>query len=147
MRLVLDTNVVVSRFLSPLGPPARVVEHWSAETFVLLVSEPILAEYRRALLYERVRARHGMSEQQVAEVIAGFRQFATLVVPQVALQVIRDDPADDKFLECAVTGGADYIVSGDTHLLRLGEYAGIQILSPAGFLMLLQHDALGEAPG
>src|SRR5436190_771346 len=117
-----------------MGRGDRVLVERHGEPVAAVVPIEVYQQWKQARgeLYARVRARHGMSEQQLAEVIAGFRRFATLVAPEVVLQVIRDDPTDDRFLECAVTGGADYIVSGDTHLLRLGEYAGIQILSPSG---------------
>jgi predicted nucleic acid-binding protein len=52
--------------------------------------------------------------------------------------VIADDPDDNRLLECAVTSGSLYIISGDQHLLDLKEYQGIQILSPAGFVVLLE---------
>ncbi len=63
-----------------------------------------------------------------------FRRFAELVVPKQTPAVIEEDPEDDHFLACAFYGVPDYIVSGDPHLLRLGSYEGILILSPADFL-------------
>jgi predicted nucleic acid-binding protein len=65
-------------------------------------------------------------------------KVATFVDPQIKLDVIEDDPDDNRVLECALTGGATYIISGDTHLLNVKEYQGIVILSPAGFLTLLK---------
>jgi len=131
MRVVIDTNVIVSAFLSPNGTPARIMERWRLGAFQLLASNPILAEYERALNYERVRVRHGMTALEVAEVVANLRQFAALVEPEEALSIIAEDEADNKFLECAVTGGAEYLVSGDAHLLALKAYREIQILTPA----------------
>ncbi|HEX8228447.1 MAG TPA: putative toxin-antitoxin system toxin component, PIN family, partial [Chloroflexia bacterium] len=64
---------------------------------------------------------------------------AIFVHPTVPIDAIASDPDDNKFLECAVAGGADYIVSGDKHLLSLGEYEGIRILSPADFLRVLEQ--------
>lgn len=64
------------------------------------------------------------------------------MTPAISLKVVADDPTDDRFLECAVEAGADYLVSGDVHLLRLGQYAGVQILSPGAFVQL----GWGEAP-
>src|SRR3954471_5607579 len=119
MRVVIDTNVVVSRFLSRTGAPARIFEHWEQQAFTLLVSEPILEEYRQALSYPHVQNRHQLSQEALTTVIAHFRRFAALISPGEALHVIRDDPDDSKFLACAVAGGADYLVSGDRHLLRV----------------------------
>lgn len=132
--VVIDTNVVVSRYMSPAGPPAWVILRWNQGAFELLVSDDILAEYERALSYPHLAPRHKLGRAGIKQVVAGFRRFATTVTVTERLSVIADDPKDDKFLECAVAGGADVIVSGDKHLLRLGSYQGIRILSPADFL-------------
>lgn len=144
MRVVVDTNLVVSRTLVARGIPAQILAAWRAERFELLVSEPILEEYRRVLGYPRLRARHRRSDAQIEEIIEEFREFAVLVEPTRAIAAIADDPDDDKFLECAVAGGADVIVSGDPHLLALGEYEGVPILRPAAFLALLAREGGGE---
>lgn len=145
MRVVLDTSVIVSAFLTPSGPRAQLLQGWQRQQYEPLVSEAILAEYQRALMYEEVATRHGMSAEEVAEVIEGLRSFAVVVEPTERLAVIREDPGDDKFLECAVTGGAEYVISGDPHLLRLQEYQGIQILSPREFLVVLEEQR-GQQP-
>jgi putative PIN family toxin of toxin-antitoxin system len=137
MRVVIDTNVVISRYLTPQGVAAQVLDHWKHGRFVLIVSDPILTEYQKVLSYDRIRSRHQLNEVEIAEVIGDFREFATLVEPTEHLAVVKDDPDDDKFLECAVAGEAEIIVSGDPHLLALKQYRGIQILSPAAFLAFL----------
>jgi uncharacterized protein len=142
MRVVLDTNVVVSAFLSVKGAPARILALWEQGAFDLVVSEPLLAEYERVLAYKPVQARHRMDAQALAEVVQGFRASAIIVEPALRLVIVTEDPDDDKFLECAVAGGAAYIISGDSHLLDLREYQGIQILPPVAFLSLLAGDAL-----
>jgi putative PIN family toxin of toxin-antitoxin system len=111
---------------------------WRLQRFDLVVSPALLTEYERVLNYERLRRRHGLSPEQVAREIAGLRDAAILVVPTEVPAVIADDPDDDHVLACAVAGEADYIVSGDRHLLSLGEYRGIRILSLAAFLALLE---------
>jgi len=58
---------------------------------------------------------------------------------QHRLEVVAEDPTDDRYLECAIEGGAAYIVSGDRHLVGLGQYKGVEILAPRGFLDLLRH--------
>ena len=136
MRVVLDTNVVVSAFLSPTGTPAQILARWENQEFDLIISEPLLREYQRALNYERVATRHRMTPGEVEEVIEGFRQFALLVEPTTALD-LPEDPDDAKVLECAAQGSAEYVVSGDAHLLRLREHLGIAILPPAAFLSVL----------
>ncbi|MBI4310512.1 MAG: putative toxin-antitoxin system toxin component, PIN family [Chloroflexi bacterium] len=136
MRVVVDTNVVVSRFLNPAGTPARVLALARANAFQLLASSAILEEYREALLRGRLMRRHGRSREEIVLDIERLRRLAVVVEPKTRLHVIAEDPSDNKFLECAVGGEADYIVSGDRHLLALGRYGGIEILSPAAFVMV-----------
>lgn len=144
MKAAADTNVLVSAVLSPAGVRAQVIKAWENQQFELVVSEAILEEYQKALNYREVASRHGLNPTEVADIIADLRQFATLVEPTETLQVISADPADDKFLEYALAGQADYIISGDPHLLNLGEYRGIQILSPREFLALLGQQESSE---
>jgi|SRR5712691_11312694 len=140
MRVVLDTNVVVSALCSGRASPARILERWHQEQFELIVSEPILAEYRRVLGYEKLRPRHRLAERGIVDFVNELRRFAELVPVEISLAVITSDPSDNRFLECAVAGRADYIVSGDAHLLDLDTFQELRILAPAAFLLLLEHD-------
>jgi len=79
MRVVIDTNVVISRYLSSQGAPAQIFTNWQKKKFDLLVSEPILEEYERALKYPHVRARHQMSDAEIAEIIEEFTDLAKMV--------------------------------------------------------------------
>ena len=80
-------------------------------------------------------------------VIEGFRAFALVVAPGEEVVIITDDPDDNRFLSCARSAGAAYIVSGDAHVLQLAVYEGIQILTPAAFLRVLKEDTGGEGQG
>lgn len=145
MRVVLDTNVIVSAVLSPTGTPAEILAAWRQEAFELLVSGPILDEYQQTLGYDRLRARHHLTADEIAEIVAEFRALATLVSAANGV-VPRGDVADldnAMFLQCAIAGGAAYIISGDAHLLDLHEYRGITILPPALFLALLRAERGG----
>src|SRR3954451_5185906 len=122
MRVVIDTNVTTSRYLNPRGAPAELFGLWEQQVFELLVSEAILAEYERVLQYPKIRSRHRMTDDRIRQVIDDFREVAILVAPTETLDIIADDPTDNRFLECAVAGGAQYIVSGDRHLRDVGEY-------------------------
>lgn len=141
MRVVADANVVVSGAIAPLGAPAAVLRGWRAEVFELVVSDDILKEYERVLRYPRIRRRHGLDDDEIAALIDGFRRFATVVEVTERLRIVADDPADDRYLECARAASAAFIVSGDRHLLDLREHAGIRVLSPRAFLALLDDAA------
>ncbi len=138
MRVVSDTNNIVSRYPVAAGIPAQIMAAWRAGRFDLVVSPALLAEYERVLNYERLRRRHGLTSEQIAREIAALRDAAIFVEPIAVPAVIADDPSDDHVLACAVAGDADFIVSGDRHLVDLREYQGIRISRPAAFLALLQ---------
>lgn len=137
MQAVVDTNVVVSGVLSRNGPPAGILDLWRQERFELVVSPPLLAEYRRALGYDRVRKIHRLSDEELDVLVTRFGRFATVVEPAVRLNVIRDDPDDNRVLECAHAAATEFIVSGDKHLLALGRFRGIRIVRPADFVAFL----------
>src|SRR3954453_145836 len=115
MKVVLDTNVIISRVIVPQGIPAQIFQHWENDAFELLTSEPILTECRRVLSYKRIQMRHSLTESEKDEIIEEFRTFGTVVETDLTIEAVENDPDDDKFLECAVAGNADYIVSGDEH--------------------------------
>jgi putative PIN family toxin of toxin-antitoxin system len=134
VRVVLDTNIIVSRYLTPHGRVARIVDLWEQGALDLLTSEVILREYVRVLNYPRLRPVHRLADAQLVEIEESFREFTELVEPDETPAVVEDDPDDDHFLACADYGGADCLVTSDPHLLKLGSYKGISILSPADFL-------------
>lgn len=127
-RAVLDTNVIVSGFGWP-GAPAEILDATLDGRLVLVTSPPLLAELRRVLGYPKL-----------AKVITGGAQLADLVeesgvvvLPSRVFAVI-DDESDNRVLEAAVEGAADYIVSGDDHLLGLGSFQGIPVMPPAEYV-------------
>jgi uncharacterized protein len=137
MKVVLDTNIVASRYMSPAGPPARLYGAWEAGRFTVLVSESMLREYRRTLSYEKLRSRHHMGDKEIDAVIAGIRARAAVIRPATVDRVVQADPDDDEIIACAIAGGADYIVTGDSDLLSIGEYQGVRIVTPAEMLAIL----------
>ncbi len=134
MRIVLDTNIIVSCYLTPHGRVARIVDLWEQGAFDLLTSEVILKEYVRVLHYPRLRPVHRLTDAKLAEIEESFREFTELVEPDETPAVVADDPDDDHSLARADSGAADCLVTGDPHLLKLGSYKGMPILSPADFL-------------
>ena len=137
MIIVIDTNVIVSSLLSPHGPPAQPLRHWEAGEFQVATSLPLLSELERVLNYERVRRYYREPLDKIAALLERLRAVASVVEPELTVDVVEQDPADDRVLECAIAGGASYIVTGDVHLVALKEYRGITILSPAAFIAML----------
>jgi uncharacterized protein len=141
MRIVLDTNIVVSRSISPDGPSSKLYTYWQAAAFDIVVSEAILTEYKQALSKPRLQALHHFSNEEIEQTIEEFRELA-LVIEPMALMTAAGDPDDNKFLECAYSGNAEYIVSGDPHLLNLKVYQGIALLPPSVFVRLLEREGV-----
>ncbi len=141
MRAVLDANVLVSALLSLRGSPAGLLSRWEAGQFELLYSADTLQELQRVLYYPRLRERYPLPEEQVRRFLRLFPRFATRIAPTETITFITSDPDDNRYLECAIAGGAEVIVSGDKHLLALGDFRGIRILTPVEFTALLLLDS------
>ena len=128
MRIVFDTNIIVSSALG--GALELILDKWAEDAFTVLVTSDILAEYFEVLNRPKFR----LKQATLDRIIRYSYQFAEFVVPEERIQFVEADSKDDKFLEAAIAGGADYIVSGDTHLLELKEFRSIPILSARVFL-------------
>jgi uncharacterized protein len=130
VRVVLDTNVVVSALLFN-GISSMLVSLWQEDLITLLLSREVLDEYLRVLSYPKFR----LTEEEIRELIQEeILPHAEVVKPKRRLRVVQRDPSDNKFLECAIAGRARFIISGDKDLLSIGTYRQIRIQSPAQFL-------------
>ena len=134
-RIVLDTNVIVSAIISKEGMPATILELLFKGKVINFTTDEIIAELIEVL-----------GRDFIKETASGdYRDFilSELLSHSIALEpiyhefVIREDKSDDKFINCALTANAD-IVSGDRHLLSLGKYKDIVVLSPREFLGMLK---------
>ena len=137
IRAVLDANVLVSAIINPTGTPARLIALWRADRFTVVVSDALLREIYEVLHYPKLLVRHAWSEAQMRAFVGELAHYAIRTPGALTLTVIQDDPADNRYLECAVEGGADFLVTGDQLLLNLGAYQGVTILTPRAFLDLL----------
>ena len=132
-RAVLDPNILISALLSPRGAPARLVAHWLAGEFELVVSERLLTELERALAYPKLRAR--ISADDATAFVEFLRESADVTAdPPETLPAGSPDPGDDYLIALAAASRAA-LVSGDRHLLGLGER--LPILRAQAFLDVL----------
>lgn len=136
MRVVIDANVIVSGLLIRTGRPAEVLGLWEAGAFELITSGALLAELRSVLSRPRITRRFPRPSFGL-EFLDSLMETALVVGPTNALDVVPTDPSDNRVVEAAIGGKADIIVSGDSDLLTLGEYAGIPIVTPARFIAIL----------
>jgi uncharacterized protein len=133
LRVVLDTNILVSAFVFPGGVPEAVFRLAVEEQIDVISSRPLLAEFGRVL-----REKFEWEPSRVAEAVAQVAETATVVHPHERVRVVKEDPADDHVLEAAAAGEAEAIVSGDLDLLRLRTWRGIRIQKAAVFLSELE---------
>lgn len=138
MRVVLDTNTLVSALLSPHGPPRRLLDAARAQVFELCSSPVLVAELLDVVSREKFAKRLAAAGLTPLGIVGEIRRLAVMAAPVDVPRVVADDPDDDHVLACALTAQADLIVSGDKHLLNLGgQYQSIAIVTPAQAVQLV----------
>jgi len=139
LRVVVDTNVIISGILSVKGAPFELLNAWRERRFILLSSQAIVDEIRQVLTYPRIRKKYNLRDEGIAQVITLLQLDALLVSGSMHVAgAIPADPEDEKFLACAIEAQADVIVSGDHHLLDLGVYQDIPIMTARQFVDQLE---------
>ena len=133
MRIVLDTNVVVSAILFG-GKPQEILEAALAGDFRLCISEPMVVELQGVLQ----RPKFEFNRQIVQSIVSEITLLAEWVTPTKHFELVEDDPADNDVIDCAVEANADFLISGDRHLLQLGMCVNIQIVSSDSFIKILE---------
>jgi putative PIN family toxin of toxin-antitoxin system len=133
MKVVIDTNVFVSSFFG--GNPRRIVDYWFSGKLILCVSRQILKEYFDVLgrfQFDR--------EDLFRRLITSFEKGLNTLFTDAPEEQnwIEDDPEDNKFVACAISLRADYIVSGDPHLKRAGKIGEVEIVPPREMLKLIE---------
>ncbi|MHB2009566.1 MAG: putative toxin-antitoxin system toxin component, PIN family [Acidobacteriaceae bacterium] len=128
IRIVADTNVYISALMFG-GLPGVFLDLALKRTFTLVASNVLLDE-----LDEKLRGKFAVDPKDARAIRARLERIAHLVEPDFVLKVVADDPDDNRVLECAVAGKANFVVSGDRHLLQLGSHAGIAILTVRQFM-------------
>jgi len=132
-KVVLDTNTLISGILWD-GNEARVIEEAENNKVQLFISQKLLQELEGVLKREKFTRKLEGKESTVEQAVAKIALIATLIEPAKKINIIKDDPDDNRVLECAVTARADVIISGDKHLLKLQTYSRIDIMSARDFL-------------
>jgi putative PIN family toxin of toxin-antitoxin system len=123
LRVVLDTNILVSAFVFPGGVPESVYRLALEGRISVVTSPALLAELGRVLA-----DKFDWESDRVTEAVELVARLAEVVRPEVAIREISADPSDDRVLEAAAAGGVEVIVSGDRHLLDLRTWLGIDVV-------------------
>ena len=128
LKVVIDTSTFIASFWK--GTSRTVVELWKKEEITLCASEAILKEYLNII------PRFNRLNKEAGELLSLLkaRKNMEMVTPSKRLKVIQEDPADNKFLECAIEAKAEYIISADKHLRNLKKHQGVRIVSSGSFL-------------
>lgn len=128
-KVVVDTNVIVSAF-GWHGKPEEIIRLIVKGRLINFITAEILNELRRVIGYPKF----DFSEELQAEILETMFCISTFTETDETIVVVKEDPPDNRILECAISAGAEFVISGDKHLLNLTDFMGIKILTPDSFL-------------
>ena len=132
LRVTCDTNVIISA-LNFSGNPARILDMAADGAIRLAVSDDILSEVERVLR----RPKFGWPQERIDNAIREISVFTEHVEPKQRIDIVTEDPTDNRILDCATARSSEYLVSGDKHLLKVGKYQGVKIVPPAEFIEIM----------
>lgn len=139
MKIVIDTNIFVSSFINKNGNPRKLIDLWKTGTITLCLTREIIAEYIEVLKRFDV-----VKDIEIKRLLNLFKKGINInfvgILPK--LNIIKEDPDDNKFIECAVASHAKYIVSGDSHLTKLKNYKNIKIVAVEEILIKINKGNL-----
>jgi len=134
LKIVVDANLFASGLIKPNSNPGKILDLIKQNQIELILSPAIIKEIKRILLYPKLQKYHRKTAQKIDAYFEDILMFAWIVEGEEIIDIIKADSSDNKYLACAYEGEADYIVSGDHHLLDIGAYEGIEILKAKSFL-------------
>lgn len=132
MNVVLDTNVLLSSTLWDGSEAQKLLFKLIRSDIKVFTSPDILSEYERVLKRD-----FDYSDGEILNILEKVLAFAALVKPSEKIAVVKEDPDDDKIIECAVAANAEYIITYDKHLLNLGRFRGIKVVKPNEVLRMI----------
>lgn len=136
MKITVDTNVLISSTFWN-GNSNNIIELVENNKIELILSEEIIEEFIKVLNYKEIQGKIKDKNLEMKRSVEKIVSISKIVIPKLKIN-ISEDPDDNKILECAVEGEADYVISQDNHLLKLKEYNGIKILTPKEFLEIFE---------
>ncbi|MDO8428457.1 MAG: putative toxin-antitoxin system toxin component, PIN family [Candidatus Diapherotrites archaeon] len=132
VRVVLDTNIVVSALIEKRGYPAEIFRKLISEEIECFTSQEILDEIEDVFKRTEIVSRTLQADRE--SILTNFKIYAQWISIKTKVKTVLEDSDDDKFIECALDAKADFIVSGDRHLLKLKEFKGIKIIKAKEFI-------------
>ena len=134
MKIVVDANLFASGLIKPKSNPGKILDLIKKNQMEAILSPDIIKEIKRILLYPKIQKYHLKTPREIDSYFEDLLIFSWLIEGKGPVDIIKDDPTDNKYLACAHEGEADFIVSGDHHLLDTKTYKGIEIIKPNVFL-------------
>ena len=134
IKVVIDTNVIVSALLKPESNPALIISSILQKHIMLCLSSEIFAEYKEVLKRSKFKK---LDHAEIKRFLLKIKQNGLWVSPQMAVDVIKDDPEDNKFLDCALEAKADFLITGNIKHFTFEMYHQIQIVNPSKFLNII----------
>jgi uncharacterized protein len=142
LRVVIDTNILISALLSKKGAPSKVVDAWRDREFLVITNESAILEVERVLAELVSTGKYSISSDDIQSLSNLLREDTLLVSGDANVQgAVPEDPDDEKFIAIALNGEANVIVSGDRHLLGLGSYQNVSIQTARQFLDSLKPES------
>ena len=134
LKVVFDTNIFISAFVIPGSQGEEAYLHAMKGNFNLFSSVAILTE-----MAQKLREKFGWQENKITRLLKAISKVATIIKTRPHFHLLADDP-DNRILECAIAAEADFIVTGDKHLLSLKNFQNISIVKLSNFLEVLEKD-------
>ncbi|MBU1199788.1 MAG: putative toxin-antitoxin system toxin component, PIN family [Nanoarchaeota archaeon] len=132
MNITADTNFLISSTQWNYSVAHKLLQKLIRNKFEIFTTKDILEEFANVLNRD-----FQYNQSEIENILSKVMQFATIITPKIKVQVIKDDPDDDKVIECALESESKYIITYDKHLLKLGKYKGIKIITPEEAILIL----------
>ena len=137
VKIVLDTNVLISGLIVENGPSGKILDAIQKGDLALITSGPLLQEFAEVVSRPHIIRKYPKVTEHAEAILDYLRTHATLFKINSVERVVDDDPDDDLVIASAIAGEAEYIVSGDEHLLALAQHGAIRIIAPAEFVAIV----------
>jgi hypothetical protein len=137
IKAVIDANLLVSAFISPLSYPREIAGRWRRGDFILVTSPKTVEEVNHVLHLPRIQLKYHLAESDIQAFVLTLIHKSNCVSRELALKNVAPDPGDDKIISCAIEGEAQFIVTGDKALQEVKEYQCVKIISAQQFISVL----------
>lgn len=138
-KVVIDTNIIVSGIISSSGSPYEVLKAWKNRKFFHITSPSILNEVERVFHYPKIKESYNLETKTIHDILLRLSKYSFLTEEKLQVDEIKEDITDNLFLACAKESNADFIVTGDKHLLDLRDFEGTTIVTSRHFIEIINE--------